>query len=137
MQMIAYNTPGQAGQKLAQTVTTSEADVVVILDYKYAEKSQITNYFDVSLGSASAVNIRYYYSPDNGITWFQMPIKNNSTGVLVDTPTVLNSTSPADGGTIKTIEDFGFSAATAYKVTAQSVGANATINSLTVYIRDN
>lgn len=137
MHTVSYNEPGQAGQVLAQTVTTTEANLLTITNYQYHKKSQITVYYDVTLGSATSVKFRYYYSWDNGTTWFQVPVKNTSTGILIDVPTVLDATSPVQTANIRTLEDFGYSGANAFKITGQSVAANATVNSLTVFVRDN
>jgi len=133
---ISYNLPGPAGAVTALTVTTTEADALVITDYKFPEKSQLTVYYKVTLGSATSVKFRYYFSPD-GTTWYRAPIKNESTGLLADIPTVVDATSPTTSGAIQTMEDLGLSGCLAFKITAQSVAASATLNVLSAFVRDN
>lgn len=130
---INYAPPGVA--KYASNVslnTSTETDLVVITDGKHLPKSQLSVYMDYALGSATEIDIRYYCSPDYGTTWFQIPIKNTSTGVLANTPSVINSTSPS-----KVIEDIAFSATAGFKVTGKSVGSTGTMTNIYVISRDN
>ncbi len=135
--LIGYNNGVASGKSTVTSILTSETTLVTITDSKFLKSSQITAYYSVTLGSATAVNIRYYFSCDNGTTWFQAPIKNTSTGELVDTPSVINSTSPAQSGDRIMIEDRPMSACSGFRITATATGATATLNNLTVITRDN
>lgn len=135
---INYGFPGVAKTATAgSTITTSEAAIMTITDGNFLRQSQLTVYLKVTLGSATSVKIRYYYSPDNGLTYFQVPVKNDSSGLLADIPSVLDATSPTQSGAIMVVEDIPYSGSGAFKVTAQAVGASATLNAGYVYVRDN
>lgn len=134
---ITYPVPSPAAAITTNTnITTSEATLITLTDYKFFQKSQITLYYQVTLNSATQVKFRYYFSPD-GVTWYRVPAKNISSGLLSDIPTVIDSTSPTEGGKIQTLEDFGISGALAFKVTGQAVTATAQLNNLSVFVRDN
>jgi hypothetical protein len=141
MEEIAYPQAIQIGSALAVTIATSETTLLTITDGKATKFSQITNYFDIVLGSASSVRLKYYFSPDNGTTWYQIPTRNTSTGVLVDTPSVADATSPAQTisavSHIRVVEDIPFSGSLGYKVTGTAVAASATLTSISVYGRQN
>lgn len=132
-----YENPTEAKYVKDITVNTTETTILEITDLNYVRQSQITAYFKATLGSATSVKIRYYFSPDGGTTYYQVPIRNDITGVLSDNPTVLDSTTPSKSGIIYVVEDIPFSGTTALKITGQAVGANATMNKCSVYVRDN
>lgn len=135
---IAYSQPGAIVAATAVSIATSETTLVTLTDAKYFRKSQLTVYFDCSLGSATSVKIRYYQSPDNGVTYYQLPYRNDSTGELIDDPTVLDSNSPIQASThIRTYEDIPITGTTAYKITGQAVGSTATMNVINVFAKDN
>lgn len=133
---INYDGGIVGGKSSAQALTTSEADVVVLSDLQYTNKSQISVFYKWTAGAATSVKLRYYFSLD-GTTWFQVPIKNAASGILVATPSVIDSTSPSpSAGVYQVEEDIPFSAAPQFKVTAQSVGAVSTLDCY-VCVRDN
>lgn len=134
---VNYEKPTQGGYVGATTVTTSETTLITITSENFTRQSQITAYFDCTLGSATSVKVRYYMSPNGGTTWYQIPVKNDATGLLADIPSVIDSTSPAQSSNLRLVEDIPFSGTTALKVTAQAVAASATMNSCYVYVRDN
>ncbi len=134
---ITYPVPAPAAAIITNTnITTSEATLVTVSDYKYFQKSQVTLYYQVTLNSATQVKFRYYFTPDN-VTWYRVPAKNISSGLLADIPTVIDSTSPTESGKIQTMEDFGISGALGFKVTGQAVTDTAQLNNLSVFVRDN
>lgn len=138
MHNICYNQPGAFGHVLGPiTIQTAETEIFKSVDGNHLRKSQLTMFWNVALGSATSVKLRYYYTPDNGATWFQVPLKTTSTGVLSDTPSVINSTSPAQGANSLLVEDIPFSGSMGFRVTAQAVAATAVLNSLDVFTRDN
>ncbi len=141
-QYIAYNMAEQSGETLAFATTTSEQDVLVVTDFRHLQKSQLSAYWDLSLGNHTSFKIRYYFSKgkdsSGNVIYYQVPAKNVSTGVLGDIPSVVDSTSPVQSTKYRLVEDFGVSAATGFKVTIQGVGGSAgTVNALTVMLRDN
>ena len=138
---ISYGAAVQIGAATPATTYSdgTEHTLVTITDLKYHKKSQMTTYFDISLVSGSTkVSVRYYMSPDNGTTWFQVPLKITSTGILSNIPTVLDLTSPTQTTKIRTIEDISLSGTTAVKITGQADNAAGfTVNTLNVFGRDN
>ena len=139
--IISYN-PAALGGKLLEPVTlngTTETVLVEIEDDKFLAQSQVSVYLEAELNSSSEIEIRYYSSPDKGLTWYQIPTKDPSSGVLEDTPTVLDSTSPSEGSVIRIVEDIPVSAGHAFRVTAIADGdsAFAGINQCLVLFRDN
>lgn len=135
---INYEIPGLASVATDNSIiTTSETDIMVVTDGKFIRQTQLSIYLKVTLGSATGLKIRYYMSPDNGTTWFQIPIKDKITGVLYDTPSIISSDSPTQSSAQLIVEDVPLSGGTAYKVTAQSVGSSSTLNKGYIFIRDN
>lgn len=134
---ISYPLASQIGQSTAVALSTTEATILTITDLKHFKRSQLTTFLEVDLGGAASVNIRYYMSPDGGTTYFQVPLKTTSTGILSDTPTVLGSTTPANGGYVRVIEDIPLSGTTALKITGQTNTSTASVTRCIVYGRDN
>lgn len=130
--LISYSPSEVAVYVSAVTVQTSETLIAQFTDQSGIQKSQLSVYTDYSLGAATAITLRYYHSPDKGANWYQIPIKNGTTGQLLNQGSVLESGSPA-----KVVEDVATSGSFAFKVTAQATGATATINNLYVIARDN
>ncbi len=139
MSAINFNEPGKIGHAASITITTSETKLFEVTEMTPFRKSQITCMYNITIGSATSVKLRYYFSPDFGVTYFQVPLKTLSTGVLSDTPSVMDTTSPSkdSGTTFQFVEDFPMSGTTAFKITGQAVAANATLTTLDVFARDN
>lgn len=139
---VSYNLAEQSGETLAFATTTSELTVLEVTDMRHLQKSQFSAFWDISLGNHTSMKLRYYFSTGKtsggNLIYHEVPAKNVSTGVLGDIPSVVDSTSPVQSTKYRFVEDFGVSAAIAYKVTAQGVGGTAgTVNTLTVMLRDN
>lgn len=134
---ITYPVPAPAAAITTNTnITTSEADLLTVSDFKYFQKSQITCYYQVTLNSATQVKFRYYFTPD-GSTWYRLPAKNVSSGLLSDIPTIIDSTSPTTSGKIQTMEDIPLSGCLGFKITGQAVTNTAQLNNLSIFVRDN
>lgn len=134
---ITYNASVIASLSTVTSITTTEADLVIITDPKFLQRSQLTAYYDVILGSATSVLFRYYVRPDLGTIWYEIPAQNPATGVLEDQPSAVDSTSPTQSTNIRTIDDIPVSACMSFKITGTSVGASATLSNLHVLMRDN
>ena len=121
------------------TIATSETDLMIVIDGKFTRQSQLTAFYDITLGGATNIAIRYYMSPDKGVTWFQVPLKDKTTNILGDTPSNITSASPTQSGHIKVIEDVPLSGNWGYKITGQATnsGTAATLVTGYIYIRDN
>jgi hypothetical protein len=140
---IHYENPGIAKEVTSVTVTTTETDLMKVVagaagtsNLDFTRQSQLTFYYKITLGSATSVKLRYYYTPD-GTTWFPLAIKNDSTGELTDTPSVIDSNTYTSSSISYAVEDIPMSGSMGYKVTATSVAANATVNAAWIYVRDN
>jgi len=102
---------------------------------EYAEFSQLSLFIDATLGTSGGntkISLRYYMSFDGGSTYYQVPIKDLSTGQLQNVASVIDSTSPA-----KVVEDLPLSGCSAIKVTAQADVGTATVNTATMVHRNN
>jgi hypothetical protein len=132
-----YEQPLGAGYKGSTSITTSETEIFKTVNADWLRQSQLTFYYNIALGSATSVKIRYYYTPDNGTTWFQVPTKNDATGVLSDIPSVIDATSPAQSANSILVEDIPFSGSSGIRITGTAVGAAATLNTFNMYVRDN
>lgn len=143
----SYNGATLAGQANAVSVTTAEANVLVVSDFKYPAKSQLTLYFDLDLsgGTITSVKFRIYYAFNSSdvaagsVAWYPVPIQNLSTGQLLDTPIVIDSNAYAyASGKYRAVYDIPMSSAAQFKVTAIGVGSStATLNNITALVRDN
>ena len=141
-QVVSYNKPDIAGEALAVNITASETTMLEITDFKYTQKSQLTAYIDAALGDHTSVQLRYYYGcgrlSSGNIVYYEIPVKNLSTGVMSDTPTVINSTSPFQTPNYRFIEDIPMSGADSFKITAKGIGGTSgTMNSVRIFVRDN
>ena len=134
---INYEKPVNSASNSNVTVATSETTLMTITSENFTRQSQLTAYYQVTLGGATNVKIRYYMSPDGGTTWFQVPIKDKTSNVLADSPSIINSTSPTQTGVQKVVEDIPMSATTAIKITGQATDASATMNQCYLWVRDN
>ncbi len=133
--MIHYGPAGIAKQVSAIVATSSETLLLEIKDPRFLEKSQISVYIDATLGTSGGnakINLRYYASFDGGTTYYQIPVKNLSTGEIINLPSLVDSNSPA-----KFVEDIPLSGANAFKVTSQTDVGTATVNFATLVVRDN
>ena len=139
MEKISYNNPQIAAYVgTTSIVTASETTLVTISDTKDISKSQLTVYYNVALGSATEVDFRYYVSPDTGTTWYMIPIQDPNTNILVNLPNaVIDSTTYSTGGNSLAVHDIPLSSCNKLKITGRAVTATATLNSLTVLVRDN
>ncbi len=133
---IRYSPARIGGQVSAVTVTASELTVLEVKgDAGILQESQVSVFADAALavsGGNTQIKLRYYVSFDAGSTYYQTPIKNLATGQLANTPSIIDSTSPA-----KVVEDFPLSGANAFKITGQTDAGTATLNFLTAMFRSN
>lgn len=134
---INYEKPVEVVKATAVPVLTTETTLMTTTNENFTRQTQITGYFSVTLNTATNVKIRYYMSPDGGTTWYQVPTKDKTTGKLTDFPSIIDSTSPAQSGVYKMIEDLPMSATTAIKVTGQATTDTATLNYAYLWVRDN
>lgn len=114
-------------------IDTAEEDIVSVTDQTYLTNTQLSIYIDYSLGTHTSMNIRYYVRAAKDGNWYQIPIKNEATGVLTDIPSVISAASPAS----RVVEERPIPACLAFKVTGQGVGgANGSVT-VTILQRSN
>ena len=131
-----------AATAAALTVTTTEQTVFEITDPKFLQKTQLTAYFDAALGTLTSMKVRYYVADGKTsggvLVYYQIPVKDLATGVLIDRPSVLDSSSPAQTGTIRVQEDVPVPACLALKITIIGAGGvSGTLNECRALVRDN
>lgn len=136
---ITYNTPGLAGYAAAVALNTStETDLVTISNNNFLSSSQITVYYRVTLGSATKADFRYYVSPDDGSTWYQVPIQDPTDGVLENIPNAaIDSSTYSSASVSYAIHDIPMSSCKKFKITGKSTTAAATVDKIHVFVRDN
>jgi hypothetical protein len=123
------------GGQIAPISTSQETEVVLIDDSNYVVgNTQLSIFVEHTLGSLNSIELRYYYATgekdgSGNLKWFQVPVKDASTGELMNRPSVLNSSSPT-----KVVEDIGISRAIAFRITARGVGASNTGSSIKVSV---
>jgi len=138
MSQINYEKPVLAAKSTDDlSIATSETTLMTVTTENFTRQTQLTAFYQITLGSATSVKIRYYMSPDGGNTWFQVPVKDKTTNILGDTPSIIDSTSPTQTGVQKVLEDLPMSATTAIKITGQAVANAATLNKGYLWVRDN
>lgn len=126
-----------------QPITATETDVLIVTDFKYLQKTQVTNQLQVALGDFASVVFRYYIASDAGPNpvWHQLAYKTLGTGELLPNITTIDvnsPTSPTTGSDKVTAEDIVQSGAYGFKVTVQGVtGTAGTLKKLTLIGRDN
>ena len=137
METIRY-APGIMGVQVASigVIAASETDLLKVTDPRFLEKSQISIFLsglEAGLtGGATKVLLRYYFSFDEGVTWYQVPVINQATGEVVSIPDEVDSNTPA-----AFVRDIPASTATAFKVTGQTDAGTSTLTLGTVMFRDN
>ena len=137
---INYEQPSQGAAVTSITIASSntvETTILTINNADYLRQSELSVYYNLTFGSASSVKLRYYLTPDNGTTYYEMTKRVDSTGILTDLPSVIDATSPQTAGVAKLVETVRLGAGNGLKITGQAVTANATLNSCYVYVRDN
>ncbi len=145
--MINYENGVLSGVVLNSSIDNTEVDLFSIIDEKNAlAKSQVTIYYgNVDMGTLTSLAIRYYFwsgMVDNSgaPVWQLLPIKNLSTGLLKDTPSVIGSGSYNDGTYYQTLDSMPIQACLGFKVTAQGTGDDSTpavVGELRAMLRNN
>lgn len=142
---IDYGPSINAGSgSLSASLSTTETDVVIIKDQQPLRKSQITVYHSATLGGNTAIKLRYYValktapggsngsaSSGSAADWYEIPVKDLSTGNLTDLPSQLTGTF------LQCVDDVAVPACYGFKVTAQGVGGGTGSITSTITGRDN
>lgn len=118
------------------TLTTSEADLFIIKDYKDLQKSQLTIYGSVTLGGVTSATFYYYYSTDNGTTWFPVCLYNTTSGEITQRAVLVDSGTYAAASVSYFADNHALGAANAFKVTGKS-SSSTPAYTLSIMTRDN
>ena len=117
---------------LPTTLTSAEADLYKVLDLPSLKYSKLTLYINTKLTGATSATFRLYYSTDGGTTWFSVPERTASTGLVPPLSVVIDSSAYATGGNSLVAYDFNLGSATALKVTGFVNAGTPTLNSITL-----
>lgn len=128
---INYEQPTIAFHVGSTTVSSVETILMTLTNEVFTRQAELAAYFNLTMGSASGIAIKYYFTPDAGTTWYLPGIKNTTTGSYVAV-----STSLAGSG----MEVIRIPAQNGIKITAtaNAIGTlSPVLNSLSVFVRDN
>lgn len=120
---VGYDNGSEIANGLASvptTLTTSEADVFKTSNSQALRFSRYSLYYTVTLGAVANVTFKYYYSIDNGVTWYSLPTYNTSTGAVPPRPLFIDSTTYANTGVSQVVDVVTVAGGTAFKVTGVS-----------------
>lgn len=143
MSKIDYNASSTADTKGTTTLTAAtEIEVLKTINPTYLAKSQVSAFFNITLGSSTGVSLKYYVlkkaiAVPTANDWTMLGIKDPVTGIIGSIPTVLDSSSPTVNANIDTVEEIPVPACYGFRVTATAATANATLNEATLVVRDN
>lgn len=133
MSKVNWGKANKIGYGQNADIDTDAEDIVTITDITYLGNTQFTVFFDYSLGTHTSIQLRYYVRSQKDGDWYQLPMKNESTGVLTEIPSVINALSPAS----RVVEELPIPACVAFKITGQGVGgANGSVTA-TIMQRSN
>lgn len=129
---INYAPATEATGATAVTLT-SGTEVTILSHTKLAEmqKSQLSVYFNLAIGAATSIEIRYYHTPDDGTTWYQVP-SIGAAGHIDDYPDVWTTTSPA-----LFVRDIAMTGSKGLKITGKAIAGAATATVVRTMVRDN
>lgn len=129
MSKINFGKSNIIGVGTNSDIDTSEEDIVLITELTYMGNTQLSIYFDYSLGTNTSIQIRYYVRAKVGGDWYQIPSKNEGTGVLTDIPSVISASSPSS----RVVEERPIPACFGFKITGKGVGgANSSVTATVV-----
>ncbi len=136
---VNYSIGTQADSSIAlpATLATGEADLVIITNRQYLNVSQLTIYGSVTLGAVASATFYYYYSPDNGTTWYPVCLYNTSTGEITQRSVVVDSGTYSTGGHSRFVDNIPLGWCTQFKVTGKSATGTPAIDNIAITVRNN
>ena len=120
------------GQGSVAALGTTETDVLVVTDQALLVDAQLNAFILFARGTHTSIQIRYYARHSVNGDWYELPYRNEGTGVIVSVPTVLDATTPA-----RIVDSLPLPACLAFRVTAQGVGGAGGSATVTLMSRDN
>lgn len=140
MQTTSYPQALQVGYA-APTLTTSEADILVVTDASFMKKSQFTIFATTNLaaGSTTSVTLYYYYGINvaGTMTWIPVSLYATATGIQTRRQVVIDSTTYVVSNISSMSDNIPLGAAIQFKVTGKYTGGSAPATTVTIYARDN
>lgn len=121
---------------LPATITVTEATIWSTTNLKPLRFSQLTVYSSTTLNSNN-VTYNYYYSPDNGTTWYPVSLYNTSTGEMTQRAVLVDAGTYATGGVSYFVDNVPLGAATQLKITAKTSASTVSTYVITVMARNN
>lgn len=108
-----------------------EQDLIVVTNAGLLTDSQLSVFINLSnIGTHTDVNFRYYARHVVGGDWYELPYRNEGTGVITSVPTQM-----ADAGRL--VDSLPLPACMAFKMTATGVGGANAVVEATIMSRDN
>lgn len=133
----SIGTQADSSISLPATLTTGEVDLIIITNRQYINCSQLSIYGSITLGAVASATFYYYYSPDNGATWYPVSLYNTSTGEVTQRSVVVDSGTYATAGHSRFVDNIPLGWCTQFKVTGKSASGTPTIDNLAITIRNN
>lgn len=128
---IYYGKPDVIAEGSNADVDTTEEDVVEITELDKLVMSQFSVYVDVTLGTHTSMEIRFYYQNETDGSWYPAAKIDTSDGSVDDNPYVFS------GSFLSAVIDLPVSAAFGFKATAKGVGGANGSAAVKVLQRDN
>lgn len=119
------------------TLTVTETDLfktVTLSDLKF---SQFTVYVSTQLTGATKATFNYYYSPDQGTTWYPVSLYNTSTGEIVQRSVVVDTGTYSTSGHYRFVDNTPAGSMTAFKITGKVDAGTPTLDAIIVAGRNN
>lgn len=135
--IIGFGPAQIAGKSSVTALSSSEATLLTVTDITKLRASQFSVYGSLDLGAVTSCRFYYYFSPDNGTTWFPVSLYNTSNGEITQRSIVVDSGTYSTNGHSMFLDDIQVSGATAFKITGKSASGTPILNSLYLVARDN
>ena len=131
--MGKYGKPDYIADGVNADIDTTEEDILEITEGDKLTDAQLTVYYDVTYGTNTSIEFRYYVRHTVGGSWFELPYRNESNGQIASVPTIaLAASTPT-----KFVDSLPLPACVAFKITGKGVGgANSAVTAV-VMSRDN
>lgn len=127
----SYGRANVIAQGTQSDVGTTELDLVVVTDALNLTNASINIYYDISRGSHTSLEFRYYVRFAVDGDWYELPYRNDGTGEITSAPTQATSNTPT-----KFVDSLPLPACYAFKITVDGTGGANGSATATVLGRD-
>lgn len=130
--MSYYGRANIIAQATVGSIGTTEVDVLSVTNQVNLVDTQLNVYYDVTRGTHTTMRLRYYVRFAPGGDWFELPFRNEGTGVIASVPTIVDSATPQ-----RFLDSLPLPACVAFRITATGVGGAGGSVTATLMSRDN